>query len=73
MKHWHAAKGEKSMSEWENGGDHFPYVIGDLSLVIDGAIHCAMTNDIGKMTNEKFFSLTHSPIHLFIITVRAGR
>jgi hypothetical protein len=38
------------MGERESGRDHFPYVIGDLSLVIDGAIHCAMTNDIGKMT-----------------------
>jgi hypothetical protein len=50
------------MGEWENGSDHFPYAIGDWSLVIDGAIHCAMTNDIGKMTNEKSF---HSPIRPF--------
>jgi hypothetical protein len=46
---------------WENGSDHFPYVIGDLSLVIGGAIDCAMTDDQWKMTNEKSVPLSIRP------------
>jgi hypothetical protein len=55
----------REIKKWGSGSDHFPCVIGDLSLVIDGAIHCAMTNDKWKTTNEKSFP---PPIHPFIFT-----
>jgi hypothetical protein len=50
-----------------SGGDHFSLAIGHLSLVIDGAIHCAMTNDKWTMTNEKSFLSPILPHSIFLV------